>query len=282
MLDAGSFTGAASTLGLSQPAVSQHIRRLEDLTGQKLLTRDTHHLAVTASGAVLERFARGVVELDDQAMQFYAGMEPRSRVRLGVAEDFAITGLPSLLRKLAVAQPTMEIDLTVGLTSLLYPELDGGRLDLVLAKRPTGDDRGVVIRRDPLIWLAHRDFQFKPNQTVPLIAYPGASITTRSAMVALESAGMPWRLACSAQTLTGILSGLRAGLGLAAQSRTLLEAFNDLRDFSSDHGLPPLPEVELVLLARSSQPSGHIGEAFVSIETTAKTLWTQSTRMIVA
>ncbi len=73
ILEAGSFFGAAASLGLSQPTVSQHVRRLEQLTGERLFQRDTHSVALTPNGAVLERFAREMVALENQAEAYYAG-----------------------------------------------------------------------------------------------------------------------------------------------------------------------------------------------------------------
>ncbi|WP_322964148.1 LysR substrate-binding domain-containing protein [Sphingomonas fuzhouensis] len=257
ILEAGSFSGAATALGLSQPTVSQHVRRLEQLTGERLFQRDTHSVALTPNGAVLERFAREMLALDDQAKAYYAGANEQTRIRLGISEDLALTSLPQILRHLTKAHPDLQIDLTIGLTSMLYPKLDGGHLDLVLAKRRAGDQRGVLVRRERLAWLAHRDFHLEEGQRVPLVIYPTGSITTRAAVTALERAGLPWRMACSAETLTGIYAGLHAGLGVSAQAPMLLDkAPGELRVVDQAFSLPELEAVEFVLLGRSQRLTG--------------------------
>lgn len=275
VIDAASFTGAAEALGISQPTVSQHIRRLELLTGQHLILRDTHAVALTANGAVLEGYARETLALNEQAKAYFDGAAEQVRVRFGVSEDLALTRLPALLRRLAHEHPQLQIDLTVGLTSMLYPKLDSGRLDLILAKRQAGDDRGVLIKREQIAWIAHRDFVLAPNARIPLVMYPSGSITTMMALQALERAGLPWRMACSSETLTGIWSGLQAGLGVSAQSPVLLDVPpNELCALGTDAGLPALGVVEFVLLGRSRQLTGFIASAADIIGAAALQLWT--------
>lgn len=55
VLETGSFTSAASALGVGQPTVSKHVSRLESALGVALLERSTHELAPTAAGAELYR-----------------------------------------------------------------------------------------------------------------------------------------------------------------------------------------------------------------------------------
>jgi DNA-binding transcriptional LysR family regulator len=274
VIDAASFTGAAASLGISQPTVSQHIRRLEDLTGQQLIVRDTHAVTLTPNGAVLENFAREALALDDQATAYFEGTAEQVRVRLGVSEDLALTRLPDLLRRLADQHPELQIDLTVGLTSMLYPKLDGGRLDLILAKRRAGDDRGIVVKREKLVWISHREFVLDRRTRIPLVMYPSGSITSALALQALERLGLPWRMSCSSETLSGILAGLQAGLGISAQSPVLLNVSPlNLRVVDAAAGLPELEDVDFVLLGRSRLLTGLTASAAAAIGAAAKQLW---------
>jgi DNA-binding transcriptional LysR family regulator len=63
----GSFTRAATRLGIQQPTVSQHIRRLEQRVGRVLVLRDTHSVALTADGEAMAGFARNILAASDQA-----------------------------------------------------------------------------------------------------------------------------------------------------------------------------------------------------------------------
>ena len=53
-----SFTQAAARLGIRQPTVSQHIRRLEEAAGRVLVHRDTHNVSMTPDGEAMIGFAR--------------------------------------------------------------------------------------------------------------------------------------------------------------------------------------------------------------------------------
>lgn len=60
-----SFSGAARRLGLSQSAVSQHVRRLETAIGRTLLERDTHTVRLTAAGEAFLGYAQRILDLND-------------------------------------------------------------------------------------------------------------------------------------------------------------------------------------------------------------------------
>jgi DNA-binding transcriptional LysR family regulator len=271
---ARSFTAAAAALGLSQPAVSQHVRRLEREAGQILLQRDTSSVALTASGAVMARFADEILGLHDQARAYYAGVADQTVVRLGVSEDLALTKLPVALRRLARGRSRVQVELTVGLTSRLYPKLDAGQLDLVLAKRRDGDDRGKVVRREPLVWMAHREFRLPADGLIPLVGYPQASITTTMAVSALSAAGLRWRMSCTSETLSGVWCGLQAALGISAQAAFLIEAPpRELVRCPPSFSLPPLRSVDFVLLGRSAHLHGPVAEVAKLIQDGDGGIW---------
>ena len=94
----GSFTRAAARLGIQQPTVSQHIRRLEQQTGRTLVLRDTHSVSLTADGEAMIGFARNIMTACEQAAAYFSGPRPRGRLRIGISDDLALTRLPQILR----------------------------------------------------------------------------------------------------------------------------------------------------------------------------------------
>src|SRR5450432_1898933 len=189
-----SFTAAGRRLGLRQSTVSQHVRRLEDATARRLFVRDTHSVALTADGDAMLGFAQGILEANARARRYFVGSELRGRVRFGAAEDFVLTRLPEVLREFTRIHRSVDLELTVGLSGALFERLDAGQLDLVLAKRRPGDDRGRLVRRERLVWVglgpAPVEPQLhEPQLPLPLILYPAPSITRAVALEALERAG---------------------------------------------------------------------------------------------
>lgn len=249
------FTAAGRQLGLSQSTISQHIRRLELASGRQLLARDTHAVALTADGNVMAGFAREIVGASQRAADHFADTAPRGRVRFGVSEDLALTRLPEILRNFTAANPLLSLELSVGLTSMLYQKLDAGRLDLVFAKRRADDDRGELVKTERLVWMAHREFAVDPGAPAPLVLYPSSSITSALAVEALNRAGRAWFVSCSSETLSGLRAATLAGLGVTAQSRLLLQ-HSDLAEAPAEANLPEVGEVEFVVLGRSARLQG--------------------------
>lgn len=272
VVEAGQFTAGGASIGLSQSTVSQHIRRLEEACGRQLLVRDTHAVTQTPDGAVMAEFARDIVGASLQAVGYFAGSAPRGRVRLGVSDDLTLTRLPRILRDLPQIHPDISVELTVGLTSALYQKLDSGRLDLLFCKRQPGDLRGRVVQREQLAWLAHPEFHLTAEAAAPMVLYPSSSITSRLALEALNRAGRPWFVACASETLIGLRAAAQSGLGLMAQSRLLLQG-GGLAIVPESANLPPLGEVDFVILGRSAKLQGAPAALADLIEAHGPGLW---------
>lgn len=254
VVDSRNFTAAGQKLSLSQSTISQHIRKLEEACGRQLLDRDTHGVALTVDGEVMAGYARQILDLSRQAVEHFADAAPRGRVRFGVSEDLTQTGLPQVLREFTASHPTISVELSIGLASMLYQKLDAGRLDLVFAKRRPKDDRGHTVWREKLIWIGHRQFELADDAPVPLVVYPSGSITSAMAMNALTRVHRSWYVAASSETLSGLQAAVNAGLGVTAQSPILLK--NDELQAVTGGNLPEVGEVEFVVLGRSARLQG--------------------------
>jgi len=149
-----SFTQAATRLGLRQPTVSSHIRKLEQATGRQLLARDTHSVSLTPDGEAMIGFAGAILASYAPAQRYFTGPQPRGRVRLGLSDDLALTRLPEILRAFRGEHPLIDLELTVDQSGQLHRRLERNQLDLFLGKRPLDDGPSpVLVRRDPLVWI---------------------------------------------------------------------------------------------------------------------------------
>lgn len=253
-----SFTRAAERLTLRQSTVSQHVRRLEEAVGRPLLLRDTHSVELTVDGEAMISFARDILDAHDRARRHFSSTVVRGKLRLGVSEDLISSYLPEVLQTFRRRNPLVDVELTVALSGTLHQLLDGRGLDLVFAKRLTGQGRGRSIWRDRLVWLgaAAQPAQWRPGEPVPLVVYPPPSISRAQALAALSSAGHPWRVACTSGSLGGLVAAARAGLGLLPHSARLIPA--GLAQVNSTD-LPPLGEVEFILLSRPDTDPAVVG-----------------------
>ena len=241
------FSEAARALGLGQPTLSQHVRRLEQQVRRRLFARDTHPVKLTPDGAAMVALAQGILEAHERAEQHFSDAQLRGRLRFGASEDFVFSRLPEILRDFRRSHPMLDLELTVGSSSRLNTSLDDGELDLVLAKRPQGDDRGQLVWRDPLVWAGAPGAAVDPLQPVPLIVYPPPSVTRNHVLQALEQAGRAWRIACTSRSLTGQRAAALAELGVLVLARGLIPV--GLAELASAATLPTLGEAEFVLRA---------------------------------
>lgn len=241
-----SFTRAAEQLELSQPTVSQQVRKLERAAGRQLLLRDTRAVSLTDNGEAMLGFARSILAAEDEAAAYFARSAMRGRLRFGSADDLANVQLPELLREFRRLYPQVNLELTVAQSGVLARRLRAGQLDLVYVKQEAGSGEGRLVRRERMVWVAHSSLQPDPAAPVPLITYQAPSLSRSTAIDALEAAGRSWRVTCTVREINGVLAAVGAGLGVAVFPKSMIPG--ELREAGPGFELPRLGEVEFALL----------------------------------
>ena len=240
------FTRAAQRLGISQPTVSQHVRKLEQAAGRALVNRDTRELQLTDNGDAMAGFARTILAANDAARRYFSGAAMRGRLRFGTADDLAITGLPRILREFRQLYPQINLELTVSQSDQLHRRLKAGALDLVFVKWVSGAQEGEVVKQDTFSWVGLEQTVLDPGAPVPVIAYPAPSLSRKLALDALEDAGRTWRVTCTTKQISGVLAALRAGIGIAVMPTSLVP--DDLQVITERFELPPVGKVDFTLI----------------------------------
>ncbi|HEY3535027.1 MAG TPA: LysR substrate-binding domain-containing protein [Pedococcus sp.] len=251
-----SFTRAAEALGIRQPTVSQHVRRLEEQVGRPLFVRDTRRVALTSDGEAMAGFAREILAAEERAVGYFTGSHLQGRLRFGVTDDLALTPLPRILRDFRQLYPRIDLELTVLQNESLLRRIESGHLDVAFVKRSPGapkSARGQLVRRDQLVWTGLDGLRLDVGQPIPLVVYQAPSLSRSVAVQALEKAGRASRITCTVRGVNGVLAAVRAGLGVAVMARTLMPS--DLLELPSSMGLPRLPHLDLVLLTTKRAPA---------------------------
>ncbi|WP_051223530.1 LysR family transcriptional regulator [Conexibacter woesei] len=127
-----SFSDAAVTLGYTQPAVSQHVSRLEATLGVRLLERDARGVHLTPAGELLLTRAAALLDQarraeDDVREAAGAG---RPCVRIGAFATLAGGLLPGATRDLRARRPDLRLEVKVFEPEDSIDELLAGRLDV--------------------------------------------------------------------------------------------------------------------------------------------------------
>ena len=134
-----SFTKAAAKLGVSQSALSQTVRSLEERLGLRLLTRTTRRVSPTAAGERLLKTAGPRFEEIQAELTALTEMreKPAGTIRITAGEHAAVSILAPALEKILPDNPdvTVEIIVDYGLTDIVAERFDAGvRLGEQVAK----------------------------------------------------------------------------------------------------------------------------------------------------
>jgi DNA-binding transcriptional LysR family regulator len=127
-------TRAANQLSLSQPAMSNGLRRLRELFNDPLLVRTSEGMAPTERALELEPMVRDVLSKIDQAVQPRGNYEPASAQRVFriMASDYAeSTLLPSVLGKLRTLAPGLTLDIMTP-SDVSFLDVERGKVDMVI------------------------------------------------------------------------------------------------------------------------------------------------------
>lgn len=136
--ECGSFSRAAEACAITQPALSERIKRIESDLGVELFERNKRALRVTPVGERIVLKARrlldDVVEIDEIVSSSH---EPLcGPLRVGIIATLGPYLMPLVLPRLRRKYPNLELILQEGLTESLIASLQAGSLDVLIAAAP--------------------------------------------------------------------------------------------------------------------------------------------------
>lgn len=131
VLDLGSFSKAARSLNIAQPALSQHVRKLEDTLGITLLNRGARGVSPTAAGREFSGRAREILSLVDSAEKRFQSGENElfGEIRLGLPGSVCPILAPPLMISAAELFPNVKLIITELMSGDLAEMLSAGRMD---------------------------------------------------------------------------------------------------------------------------------------------------------
>lgn len=178
LAEAGSFHGAAARLGISQPAVSAHIRALEERVGVPLVYRTTRLVTLTPEGkAFAARALRafGELELATQDLQDLSAAQ-RGRVTVACIPPLMSLIMPRVIRTLEVRYPSIEARLRDAISSQLDALVRGGEAEIGIGPRRAGSGLAFDrLQRDDFVAVVPRDHPLAKLHEVglvELVSYP--------------------------------------------------------------------------------------------------------------
>lgn len=132
----GGFSRAAQRLHISQSAVSQSVKKLEQQLGRRLLTRNSRRIGLTAEGRrLLPRIREAILALEGIGRQF-DNTEHTGTIRLGAGDTVFRYYLLDILKHFHATYPAIRLQVTNRISETLTRMMKEGALDLAIVSRP--------------------------------------------------------------------------------------------------------------------------------------------------
>lgn len=273
-IELGSFSKAADRVGRSASAVSEQMTRLEAQTGKQLLRKQGRGLVPTDVGETMLGYARRLLELNDEAVSTVRGADLEGWVRLGLPQDFAERWLPEVLGRFARQHSQVRVEARAERSSDLIERVETGRLDLALTWGMLEGPHTRRLMELPIRWIgpADRSLEWRMGEPMPLVAFEPPCRFRAVGVAALDAAGIPWRLAFTSPSLTGLWAAVAAGLGISLRTPAGLPG-NVRMIGIEEPRLPSLAPIALSLHSADAEPSPAVALlASILRETLAESL----------
>lgn len=221
VVDLGSYTRAAAVLGITQPAVSSQIKRLQSLLGQELFARGTNGLGLTPHGELVLGRARRLLSLNDEIVT--AGRNSTDKeevVRIGTPSDFVASVLPETLAGFRERHPNVRFIVRSGISNQLLQQLHAGELDILHHLTPNRPRDARHFQEQEIVWVrGSNPMGLDLTRPIPLVGNPENSVYTWLAVNTLRAAGLESEQVFMGPSMHSRRNAVMAGLGVTLFTR---------------------------------------------------------------
>lgn len=261
--DLGSFRRAADTLHVTQTAITQRLRKLEDFLGVTLIERTTRSIALTQTGRdFLPQARRLLSELADALVEIReTGSAQRGDVSMACVPTVGVQYLPRILQAYSARYPNNRIKIldhasSAVVEAVLRREVEfgitiAGDHHPELLSVPLTEDRYVLICHEDHPLATRRRIAWKQLQSYPLI-FAGEVSGNRALLdLALETSGFTLRSFYEVQRSSTAVGLVAQGVGVAVVPRLAIQkgAYSTVRIVELTH---PVVSRTLALIVRKT------------------------------
>jgi len=242
VVDLRSFTKAAAKLGVTQPAVSAQIKRLQFLLGGDLFDRSIQGVSLTPQGELVVSYARRLLSINDQIVHIGdSGPRPELVIRVGTPSEYIASILPGILAQFRERWPGVRFIVRTDFYDPLARQLRGGDIDLMIGLSLTPPHDARHSRPQEVVWVHSAATRIDRDQPVPLVSHGEQCVYHRLAVQALQSAGLDWEDVFTGPSTVGLKSAIDVGLGVMAITRRRAKKAGMV--VWEDPPLPKLPDL---------------------------------------
>lgn len=246
LTETGSVTAAARSLCRVPSAITTRIQNIENQLGRVLFVKYNRQFIPTAEGRALYENGLKIIALVNATEHQVHQPQPGGRFRLGALDSMAATRLPIPLSILYRQHQTIEIELTTGISRVLYEAVINHQLDAAFVADAPVDEKlarmAIFAEELVLITAAHCPIIHTANdlQSSTLLVFrDGCSYRDRLTAWLQREQIRPYRLA-EMSSYHAIIGGVSAGMGVGIVPRQILDNF-PLENVLRRH---PFPEAD--------------------------------------
>jgi DNA-binding transcriptional LysR family regulator len=259
VVDLRSFTKAAQLLGVTQPAVSAQIKRLQTLLGYELLDKSAPGVSLTPRGETIVAQARRLLAINDEILQLTDGGVRKQTLRVGIPSDYSGLRIPATLAKFWRRWPDIGFIVSSGTSESLLRDLKQGDLDVAMVlsdQEPAFAPRHMWMRK--AAWVYSEATRIDPDGPVPLVSYAEDCACQRIAVAALRRAGRDCNLVYTSFNVTSLAAAVTAGLGVMVMPSG--RAIQSNLSVWEDAPLPVLPPLHVGIYIREGGERSAVEE----------------------
>jgi DNA-binding transcriptional LysR family regulator len=243
--ETGSLTKAAERLGLSQPAVSSQIKRIQTMVGGNLFTKTVNGTTVTQLGKLVLHQARRILEANDQMLRIGGAAYHPQPIRFGLSTLF-VRDFFSHQTAQSLANLIIHTDNSVGITKGLID----GYIDIAyILENPemSSEILHLIVNEadEEFVWVRAKDFVLSPGAPIPILTWPGDDLMIRT----LTRHGLSYKIVFNSPDYHAKLTAVESGIGIAAIPKRMIPP---TLVWAQEYYLPHLPSVKALLCARSN------------------------------
>ncbi|MBQ1733403.1 MAG: LysR family transcriptional regulator, partial [Lachnospiraceae bacterium] len=263
----GSFSRAADVLNITQPSLSQYIKKIEKQIGLELFDRTNGDVRLTDAGHVYIDTGRKILDLEHRMENSFTDLAAykTGSLIIGAAPYRAASMLPTIVRSFQSLHPGMHLVVREGTTAELVEGMEHGEYDLALTLLPI-DGRLFTwekVMEEELVLAVPQSFSHIPTTTVPGKKYGAIKVEEldRKPLVMLtESQYMQKQLnnlvieykitvhpAAIVKSLEAQIEFVKAGVGMALVPSGI-ERFCTDSSVTFYSFIPELPKREVVVM----------------------------------
>jgi DNA-binding transcriptional LysR family regulator len=266
LVELRSYTKTAARLQLSQPSISNHVKRIQELMGGGLFDKSGPGIALTKRGAMVAAYARKILDLNDEL--FDKVNEPTiSRIRIGVPDSCTGRLMSSIVAGLRERIPSHGLVIVCEHPEILIRQMHESVLDVAFVRttaEPTDHPRHCW--REEMAWACSPSLVrvSEIRDPVPLVINSGVLGLDDLVQSSLRQADRTSYVAFEAADPVVLGAAVFAGVGVMPAARRIVS--NSL-PILPDGTLPPLPDIFGSIYIRNNDDIlGAIADEFAAAE----------------